>query len=624
MRLIATLAMWLLCGPLSAAEPLSIGVLAYRNEAQVTAQWRPLETYLSSTMPEFSFTVKAMNLSDLRGAIGRAQVDLVITQPAEYVRMTHESGLSSPLATLLSTSGGKPVRVFGGTILTRMDRTDINVISDLRGKTAATPSKDSFAAYQLQAFGLKRENVVLGGVIETGLAQDAAIDAMLRGKADVAFVRSGLFETMIEEGRLDGASLKIVGQQNFPGYPVAVSTALYPEWPVIALPHVPEGTAARLAGALLLMPHDTALTRKIGIQGFAVPSDYEPVRAVMREMKLPPFDVERRLSLMDIWNDYRTLIIILVVSVSAIALLAIRSTFLSRQLQNFNRTLEARILQRTSELDHRNTELVATLEQLNLTRDELVESAKLAALGSMVAGIAHELNTPIGNGLTVSTTLEGRTSDLKKNLATGIKRSTLEAYINDVAFASDILVRSLNKAATLVSSFKQVSVDQASSQRRKFMLHDTLSEVLLTLQPTLNRTGCSVRLSELPTDLAFDSYPGPLGQVVTNLIGNSVLHGYENGNPGEIRIVVSRAGEDMAIIEVSDDGVGVDPVNLTRLFEPFFTTRMGNGGTGLGLSIARNIVIGTLGGKLTVKSVVGQGATFTIAIPQVAPAATTA
>jgi signal transduction histidine kinase len=610
-----------MAGPLVAGESLTVGVLAFRNEAQTTAQWKPLETYLNTTVPAFTFTVKALNLKDLREAISHRQVDLVITQPAEYVRLTHENGLSAPLATLLNIDKGKPVRVFGGTIVARADAANINSIHDLKGKKAVFASKENFAAYQLQAYSLKKANIALGSVVETGLSQDVSIDAMRQGKADVAFVRSGLVETLVREGKLDAGTIKIVNQQAFPGYPFAVSTALHPEWPVVALPHVREETAARVAGALLLLPHNSAIPQQIGIYGFSIPSDYESVRTVMRTMKIPPFDVESRVSLVDVWDDYRALIVIALGSVIAIAVLAVKSTLLSRRFRDLNETLETRIFERTAELAHRNADLAKTLDQLNLTRDELVESAKLAALGSMVAGIAHELNTPIGNGLTVATTLEGRTSDFKKEMAAGLKRSTLDAYVADAAFASDILVRSLDKAATLVSSFKQVAVDQTSSQRRKFMLHDTLSEVLMTMGPGLKRTGCQVLLTEPPDDFQLDSYPGPLGQVITNLITNSVLHGYEGREPGEIRIVVARADDDHASIEVSDDGAGVPDGNLSRIFEPFFTTRLGKGGSGLGLSIARNIVVGTLGGKLSLKSTSGGGATFVVWIPKSAPGA---
>ena len=620
MRLLA-LILCFMAGPLSAGESLTVGVLAFRNEAQTTAQWKPLETYLNATVPAFTFTVKALNLKDLREAISRRQVDLVITQPAEYVRLTHENGLSAPLATLLNSDKGKPVRVLGGTIVARADAANINSINDLKGKKAVFASKENFAAYQLQAYSLKKANIALGSMVETGLSQDVSIDAMREGKADVAFVRSGLVETMVREGKLDPSTIKIVNQQAFPGYPFAVSTALHPEWPVVALPHVREETAARVAGALLLLPHNSAIPQQIGIYGFSIPSDYESVRTVMRTMKIPPFDVESRVSLVDVWDEYRALILIVLGSMIAIAVLAVKSTLLSRRFGDLNESLETRIFERTAELAHRNADLAKTLDQLNLTRDELVESAKLAALGSMVAGIAHELNTPIGNGLTVATTLEGRTSDFKKEMAAGLKRSTLDAYVADAAFASDILVRSLDKAATLVSSFKQVAVDQTSSQRRKFMLHDTLSEVLMTMGPGLKRTGCQVLLTEPPDDFQLDSYPGPLGQVITNLITNSVLHGYEGREPGEIRIVVAHADDDHASIEVSDDGAGVPDGNLSRIFEPFFTTRLGKGGSGLGLSIARNIVVGTLGGKLSLKSTSGGGATFVVWIPKSAPGA---
>jgi signal transduction histidine kinase len=304
----------------------------------------------------------------------------------------------------------------------------------------------------------------------------------------------------------------------------------------------------------------------------------------------------------------------------AIAVFAARSTLLSQRLRDLNENLETRIVARTSELAARNADLAKTLEELNLTRDELVESAKLAALGSMVAGIAHELNTPIGNGLTVATTLEGRIREFKKELAAGLKRSTLDTFVADASLGSDILVRSLHKAGALVASFKQVAADQASSQRRKFKLHDTLTEVIMTLTPTLRRTGCEVKLVETQVDCELDSYPGPLGQIVTNLINNSVFHAYGDGESGEIRVIVSRDGSEHVKIEVCDDGAGIAPENLARIFEPFFTTRLGKGGSGLGLSIVRNMVVGALGGKISVASTLGKGAMFTVTIPLMAPA----
>ena len=617
---LAWVVLLLWCGPVFAKEAVNIGVLAFRGEAETTAKWKPLEAYLNAALPEYVFAVKALNLESLREAVRRTQVDLIITQPAEYVRMTHENGFSSPLATLLNSHNGKPVRVFGGTIVTRADQTRINVLADLEKRTVAVSEKRSFAGYHLQAYALKNANVPIGEVTEVGMSQEDSIRALLNGKSEVAFVRSGLIESMAEDGQLDLTQIKVVNQQQFQGYPFAVSTALYPEWPVVALPHLRDDIAARLAGALLSLPHQEAVARQIGIAGFSVPSDYEPVRAVMRAMKVPPFDVAPRISPLDVWHEYRALILVVLASMIAIAVFAARSTLLSQRLRDLNENLETRIVDRTSELAARHADLAKTLEELNLTRDELVESAKLAALGSMVAGIAHELNTPIGNGLTVATTLEGRIREFKKELAAGLRRSTLDAFVADASMGSDILVRSLHKAGALVASFKQVAADQASSQRRKFKLHDTLAEVIMTLNPTLRRTGCEVKLVETQGDCELDSYPGPLGQIVTNLINNSVFHGYEDSESGEIRIIVSRDGPELVKIEVCDDGAGITPENLARIFEPFFTTRLGKGGSGLGLSIVRNMVVGALGGKISVASTLGKGAIFTVTIPLMAPA----
>lgn len=290
-------------------------------------------------------------------------------------------------------------------------------------------------------------------------------------------------------------------------------------------------------------------------------------------------------------------------------------------LRSLNLNLEQRVAERTAELARRNEELARALDELRQTRDELVESAKLAALGSMVAGIAHELNTPIGNGLTVASTLAETSQAMRRSMEAGIKRSSLQAFLDDSVTAGDILQRNLERAATLIASFKQVAVDQTSSQRRRFRLHDTLAEVLLTLSPSLKKSGSVVRLQEIDGDIQMDSYPGPLGQVLANLVNNSLIHGYADQAPGEVRITVSRQGEGQVSIDVADDGAGIAAEHQSRIFEPFFTTRLGKGGSGLGLSIVRNIVTATLGGRIEVISALGEGTTVRMTLPLKAPLA---
>jgi PAS domain S-box-containing protein len=293
---------------------------------------------------------------------------------------------------------------------------------------------------------------------------------------------------------------------------------------------------------------------------------------------------------------------------------------IENEVLELNETLEERVVERTEELQQANQELESTLDTLNMAQEELVRSEKLAALGALVAGIAHELNTPIGNSLMVASTLVDRTRALSKNFNEGLKRSLLESYIADASNAGDILERNLSRAANLVTSFKQVAVDQTSSQRREFSLAEVVSEIILTLSPTIKKTYFAVE-HDIPDDLRMDSYPGPLGQVLTNLINNAFLHGFEGRNAGVVIIDAQAVADDYLELTIRDNGIGIPPANLNRIFDPFFTTKLGAGGSGLGLPITHNIVSSVLGGRIRLQSEVDVGTTFVLVLPLVAPQA---
>lgn len=294
---------------------------------------------------------------------------------------------------------------------------------------------------------------------------------------------------------------------------------------------------------------------------------------------------------------------------------------IEQEIRELNASLEDRVIERTEELQQANQELETTLDALNLAQAELVNSEKLAALGALVAGISHELNTPIGNSLMVASTLYDQTTSLLDSYRTehGIKRSTLESYLGDTRKAGDILTRNLQRAADLVNSFKQVAIDQISSQRREFTLSEVVNEILLTLWPIIRKSPYTVE-QNIPDKLCFDSYPGPLGQVLTNLINNALLHGFEGKKHGNVKITARVAEHDSVELTVSDDGIGIPADRLRKIFDPFFTTRLGAGGSGLGLNITHNIVTGVLGGRIRVSSAVDVGTSFVILLPLVAPA----
>ncbi len=273
-------------------------------------------------------------------------------------------------------------------------------------------------------------------------------------------------------------------------------------------------------------------------------------------------------------------------------------------VEDLNATLERRVHERTAQLEH--------------ARDNLVQSEKLASLGALVAGVAHEINTPVGNGLIVATSLDERVRDFAKAMGQPMQRSRLELFIHETQTAADLLVRSLTRAATLVTSFKQVAVDQTSSQRRVFDLAELVAEVVLTISPTTRRAQCEVVVQMAPVP-ALDSFPGPLVQVFTNLVNNALIHGFANGIGGRITISAQSVGDGQVEVTVRDDGKGIAPEHIKRIFDPFFTTRMGQGGSGLGLHIVHNIVTGILGGRIDVNSELGQGTRFVMQLPVAAP-----
>jgi signal transduction histidine kinase len=256
--------------------------------------------------------------------------------------------------------------------------------------------------------------------------------------------------------------------------------------------------------------------------------------------------------------------------------------------------------------------------QLELAQAQLVAQEKLAALGSLVAGVAHELNTPIGNSLLMASALQEKTDavDLKM-AATSLQQSDLRAFLADAQEASTVIIRGLTSAADLVNSFKQVAVDRTTAHRRVFDLQQTSHEVVATMMNQIKISGHSIEL-DLPADIAMHSYPGPFGQVIANLIVNALLHAFTGREQGLMRLSASQPTAGRVQIEFRDNGNGIPPQNLSRIFDPFFTTRMGQGGSGLGLSISYNIVTSILNGHITVQSTTASAASgtcFTLDLP---------
>ena len=275
-------------------------------------------------------------------------------------------------------------------------------------------------------------------------------------------------------------------------------------------------------------------------------------------------------------------------------------------LRRLNEELELRVDRRTSDLRATNKELRETLDRLTLTQRQLLEAEKLASLGGLVAGIAHEINTPLGVSVTAASHLVEESALLSKMMKSGeVKQSALARFENAAREGSEMILRNLKRADLLVRSFKQVAVDQSNEDRRVVDLATCINEILVTLGPALKKTPHRVEVA-CAHPVVCETAPGALYQIISNLVMNSLIHGFTKDAPGLIRIEIARKG-DSAVIDYRDDGIGMDESSRARIFDPFFTTRRGKGGSGLGMHIVYNLVTQVLGGSIVVDSSPGEG-----------------
>lgn len=275
--------------------------------------------------------------------------------------------------------------------------------------------------------------------------------------------------------------------------------------------------------------------------------------------------------------------------------------------------LEDRVEARTEDLLAANAELKRAVEQV-------AHSEKFVALGSLVAGVAHELNAPIGNIRLASSGYQESVARIRRELDNGsLRQSTLKQFLDDCDRLLEILERNAIRAAELSTSIKTVAVDQSSDRRREFDLRAMLDDLLLALQPKLKRTPHRVEL-QVPAGIVLDSYPGALGQIVTNLVENALIHAFSDASPGRLEIAADTAG-DRVTLRCRDNGAGIAAEHLEHVFEAFFSTRVGQGGSGLGLHLVRSLARDPLGGEVSCRSTPGAGAEFILDLPRIAPRA---
>jgi signal transduction histidine kinase len=280
--------------------------------------------------------------------------------------------------------------------------------------------------------------------------------------------------------------------------------------------------------------------------------------------------------------------------------------------------IEKRIRRYIAEQKKSNDIIKRNMADLKEAQSSLIEKEKLASLGKVVAGVSHEINTPIGIAVTMGSTIKRNVFSFIDLLKEGkLRRSDLELFESDFNKGIEVLLPSLDKASDLIHSFKQVAVDQTSEARRNFKLLEVVEEIIMTLNHQFKRTNIRCEY-QIDGQIQMDSFPGPLGQILTNLFNNAIIHAFEEHQVGLIKIE-AQASDTHVIIRIIDNGKGISTEDIDKIFDPFYTTKLGKGGSGLGLNIIYNIVVGLMGGTIKVTSNVGDGACFIINLPLMAP-----
>ena len=284
------------------------------------------------------------------------------------------------------------------------------------------------------------------------------------------------------------------------------------------------------------------------------------------------------------------------------------------EIEELNRTLEDRVKERTQELNKKNEALEDTLKELNRTQKTLIVSEKMAALGTLVGGVAHEINTPIGislTGITHFSSIVKNISNLYEN--DNLSEDEFREFINSSKKLAETISTNITKAAALVDSFKKISVEHRTSENRKFNLCSYVKDIKNALRDRIHDNQ-HVNIN-IPEDFNLFGSPNACFQIITNLIINSLTHGFNKENSGEIDIKAEKFDKKI-VVTYRDNGKGIEKENIGKIFEPFFTTDRSFGGTGLGLNLVYNIVTVQLNGTITCKSTIGQGVEFIITIPK--------
>ena len=578
-RFIAALVALLFAVP-AGAETVRIGVLAFQGSERVVRDWEPTRAYLAASIPGFQFALLPFDLNGLEAAVAAGEVHFAITNPSHYVELETRHG-ATRMATIESERWGSPTAAVGSTVIARAARDDLSDLRDLRGDTLAVVSPDAFGGFQVIWRELKRLGLNPFADIRelrlTGFPMERVLWMVRDGAADAGILRACLLEELMAEGRVDAGEFKVVGRRTEAGYPCAVSSPLYPDWPIAKLTNTPHALAKRVAAALLSMP-------TVDGQSWTAPLDYTPVHTLMRELGVGPYSHMRRPSIEDMLRDNWQWLVAGVLGILWWIVHVAR--------------VEVLVRRRTAELEREIAEREKAQAEAERHREQRDQFSRLGILGEMASNIAHELNQPLAAIM---------------NYARGMTRM-LQSGKADPALLTEgagSIAGQAERAAAIIQRIRGF-VRRRRPLPEPVDLNEVVRETLGLFEGLAGRRGLAihVHLAESLPRVSADRVE--IQQVLLNLLQNAVDAMAARPDTRDGITVRTSAADGMVKVAVRDCGCGLAPGAEAHLFEPFFTTKAE--GLGLGLSICRTI-IESHGGHLWAAANDGPGLTVRFTLP---------
>ncbi|NQV84091.1 MAG: PhnD/SsuA/transferrin family substrate-binding protein [Rhodospirillales bacterium] len=571
-------------GHLSDTRLVRIGVLAFRGTAYTIRSWAPMAKYLSSRIKDKQFEIVPLRLADLRRATEKGEIDYVFTNSGQYVELEEAVGVSRILTLKKAITGGIS-NVFGAVIFVRADRADIQTLKDLKGKVFAAVAPGAFGGFQMAWREFKSADINpfkdFKDLRFMGFPQDDIVFAVRDGLVDAATVRTEVLETMDDEDKINLDNFRVLNLRKLKNSSMRLSTRLYPEWPLAAMPHVAAELSEQVALALLSLKSDSPEMLASGSTGWTVPLDYKPIHDLFRDLELGPY-ARGKISLLDILRLHWEWVVFASVMLFMVILHGIRTEYLvqrrTRELSGVNR-----------ELEHQIQERLLAEKQVRQHEAELAHVSRVSVIGEMTSGLAHELRQPLA---AIRNYAEGGIRRLERKNGDGTDLGEALGQIAEQAGrAGQIIARVRGYMRKREPRREMVNMNKAVEEAVTFFKHDAANSAIhieLNLTPNLPGVmGDMIEIEQMIINLGHNAIEAMAAA------SNDGAHD-RRGHQGRLEIS-TRIAETGVMVRVSDTGPGLSDEAMDTVWQPFMTTK--ENGLGLGLAICRSIAEGH-GGRI--------------------------